>query len=397
MEDRKPILLAEDTITADDVKALSEWLLTNPRLTKGPLTTEFENKWAIRMGTKYAVFVNSGSSANLLMFAAMIADNALKNKKVVVPALSWVTDISPVIQFGLEPILVDCNMDDLSVDIDHLERIFTSEEPSCLILVPVLGMVPEMDRIAELCKKHKVILLVDNCEGQGSHVWDDLGKVYISGKHLEQYGLMASCSTYFGHILSTIEGGMITTDDFDLYELLKMLRSHGWDRDIDEDTSSKLRAKHGVSEFNALYTFYHPAFNVRSTDLQAFIGIRQLDRLTEVATARNYNFSLYNRLLVNDYWKPKQKEIDFVSNLGYPVIHPMREAIVTDLRNNNVEVRPLISGSMGQQPFFVQRYGKQTWPNVDRVDKYGFYVPNHPYLSEADIEFICGIINKYTN
>lgn len=320
MEQREPILLAQDTITSGDFDALATWLQTYPRLTKGAQTVEFEKKWAEAMGTKYAVFVNSGSSANLLMVYALIAGGHMDiNKKVIVPALSWITDISPVIQFGLEPILVDCNMEDLSVDLDHLKVLFETQKPACLILVPVLGLVPEMETIYTLCKEHNVILLVDNCEGQGSS---------FKGKYLETFGLMASCSTYFGHILSTIEGGMITTDDEDIYHLLKMLRSHGWDRDIDEGRKEALQQKYNISGFNALYTFYHPAFNVRSTDLQAFIGLRQLARLQQVTQARHDNYKLYFFCIHNNYWKQEDKFSNtFIANLGFPVIHPMRDAI----------------------------------------------------------------------
>lgn len=399
MEQRKPILLAEDTITAGDIDRLIEWLKTYPRLTKGEQTIMFEQEWAKVMGTRYAVFVNSGSSANLLMIYALIEQGKFKNKSqiVVVPALSWITTISPVIQLGLEPVLVDCNMQDLSVDLNHLEHIFKDEQPTAMILVPVLGLVPEMQQVSDLCKKYNVILLIDNCEGQGSKYFVKEHGLETEKIPLECFGLMSSCSTYFGHILSTIEGGMITTDDEELYNLLKMLRSHGWTRDIDEQRSRALQQKYNISDFNQLYTFYHPAFNVRSTDLQAFIGLMQLKRLDLVTQARNNNYKLYNNLVVNSYWKPQEKPNVFVSNLGYPVIYPDRDLIVAELRENGVEARPLISGSMGQQPFFTERYGKQVFQNADIVDKFGFYVPNHPYLEMEEIEFICSIINKYTN
>lgn len=390
MQEPKKIELAADTITAGDYDKLSDWLKSYPRLTKGSQTIGFEKEWAENVGSKYAVFVNSGSSANLLMVYSLIASGRFEgtNKKVVIPALSWITDISPVIQFGLEPVLVDCNMDDLSVDIDHLKVLFETEKPVCMILVPVLGLVPEMKEITDLCEKNNVILLIDNCESQGS---------LFMGRRLETYGLMASCSSYFGHIMSTIEGGVITTDDEDLYDLLKMLRSHGWGRDISDKKKGELETRYNISPFNSLYTFYYPAFNLRSTDLQAFIGRLQLQRLGQVTWARNENYKVYNEQLHNNYWKPTNKDLyAFISNMGYPVIHPNRDLIVTDLQENNVEVRPLISGSMGNQPFFVERYGKQVLPNVDKVDKFGFYVPNHPYLEETDIKRICSIINIYT-
>lgn len=401
MQPEKPILLAEDTVTQGDFDRLIEWLKTYPRLTKGQQTVSFEQEWAKVMGTKYAVFVNSGSSANLLMFAALLESGRLKgkSKKVLVPSLCWITTISPVIQLGLEPVLLDCNMEDLSVDIDHLKRVLETEaeKPSCLILVPILGLVPEMEEILAICKKHDVILLVDNCEGQGSKYSLDYFEPQVNGICLENYGLMASCSTYFGHILSTIEGGMITTDDEDLYNLVKMLRSHGWDRDIDVARKHQLQSQHNITGFNALYTFYHPAYNLRSTDLNAFIGLMQLKRLPAVSALRFRNYQHYYKMLQNDFWKQEEKANVFISNLGFPIIHPKRDLIVADLQENLVEVRPLVSGSMGQQPFYKKLYGEANFPNVNKVDQYGFYVPNHPNLSFEDIEFICEIINKRTN
>lgn len=382
----KKILLAQDTIDQHDINSLIQWLQTYPRLTKGEKTIEFEEKYAQTIGSRYAVFVNSGSSANLLMLYSLLSAKRLKNNKVVVPALCWITDISPAIQFGMEPILCDVNLFNLSVNVSHLEDIFKKEKPAALILVSALGLVPVMDDIADLCKKHDVILLVDNCEGLGSE---------YKGKHLENYGLMASCSTYFGHIISTIEGGIISTDDKDLYDTIKMLRSHGWDRDLDMEKKTELRQKYNISGFNSLYTFYTTGFNLRSTDLNAFLGLRQLDKLADVIAKRNQNYLLYKKHISNKLWQPNDGPDDFVSNLGYPCLHEKRDAIVQKLQENNVEVRPLISGSMGKQPFFIEKYGKPVeFYATTMIDNHGFYVPNHPFLTEADIKFVCDIINS---
>jgi len=382
----KKILLAQDTIDKNDFDRLIEWLKIYPRLTKGEKTIEFETQWAKAVGSKYAVFVNSGSSANLLMLYSLITANRLKNDKIVVPALSWITDISPVIQFGLLPVLVDCNNKNLSVDIKQLQFIFETQQPAALLLVSILGLVPDMDEIVALCKKYGVLLLIDNCEGLGSK---------HKGNNLETYGLMASCSTYYGHIISTIEGGMITTDDEELYNTLKMLRSHGWDRDLSHEKKQEIRTKHNISGFNSLYTFYTTGFNVRSTDLSAYIGIGQLDKLDAIVKKRNENYLLYKKQLNDNIWKPQEKEGDFVSNLGYPVISQHREKIVNKLIENNVEVRPLVSGSMGCQPFFTGLWGyKQIFTQSDIIDHEGFYVPNHPMLTEDDIKLICNIINE---
>lgn len=381
------ILLAQDTIDSADFAAVREWLKDEPRLTQGKLVQEFEKEWAQKMDSEFAVFVNSGSSAILLTLYALICSSRLKNNKVVVPAVCWATDLAPVIQFNLTPILCDCNMDDLSVDIDHLEYIFQNESPSALILVSVLGLVPYMERIVFLCEQYNVLLIEDTCEA--------LCSAY-KGKLLGAFGKAAINSLYFGHMISTIEGGMITTVDKNLYDTMIMCRSHGWARQLDENKKKELQIEWNVSDFESWYKFYEPGFNLRATDLQAFIGLRQLDKLDSFVKARYRIYMMYNRLIQNNYWKPKDYPDRYVSLLGYPVISPHREKIVQDLIANGVECRPLIAGSMGNQPFWIKRYGRLSLPNADVVDKYGLYVPCHPFLKDEDIDLISSIINKYT-
>jgi CDP-6-deoxy-D-xylo-4-hexulose-3-dehydrase len=377
------ITLVKDTIDNDDIDRLIDWLKTYPRLTKGSVTLELERKYADWLGTEYSVFCNSGSSANLLMLSAII--EKYKSKKVVVPSVAWATDLAPVMQLGLKPLLCDCNMDDLSVDLKHLEEIFKTESPDALLLVSVLGLVPEMGEITRLCEEYNVILLEDTCESMGSEYRD---------KKLGTFGLMSSFSTFFGHHISTIEGGFVCTDDEELYELLVSLRSHGWARESSVETQFKLQQEWDVTDFDSLYTFYYPGYNVRSTDLQAYIGLTQVDKLNDWGNKRESNFDMYQQLIRNDYWKPKYDLNNFTSNFAYPVIHPRRRSIVKKLQENNIETRPMVCGSMGTQPFYVKKYGRLELPNVTEVDKYGFYVPNHPKLTRDEISIIVHTINK---
>ena len=379
------ITLVKDTIDNKDIDRLVDWLKTYPRLTKGPVTLEFEDKFSKWLEKKYSVFCNSGSSANLLMLSALQQGDYLKNNKVVVPSVAWATDLAPVIQLGLEPVLCDSNYQDLSADLEHLEKIFIKESPSVLMFVSVLGLVPDMKKVVDLCSKYDVILLEDTCESMGCE---------YKGKKLGTFGKMSSFSTFFGHHISTIEGGIISTDDKDLYELLVSIRSHGWDRDLSKETQVKLQKEWDVTEFNSLYTFYYSGFNMRSTDLQAYIGLTQIDKLEDWGKKRESNYNQYQNLIQNDYWKPKSYQDSFTSNFAYPVIHPKREEIIKKLKENKVEVRPMICGSMGTQPFYVKNYGKLKLPNVSVIDKYGFYVPNNPKLSSDEILFISNIINK---
>ncbi len=379
------ITLVKDTIGNEDIDRLVEWLKTYPRLTKGPITLDFERKYSEWLGRKYSVFVNSGSSANLLMLSALQQGEYLKNDKVVVPSVAWATDLSPVIQLGLKPVLCDSNMEDLSVDLEHLEKIFQEESPSVLMFVSVLGLVPDMDEIVNLCDEYDVILLEDTCESMGCE---------YEGQKLGTFGKMSSFSTFFGHHISTIEGGLISTDDFELYELLLSIRSHGWDRDLSVETQFQLQQDWDVSEFDAMYTFYYSGFNMRSTDLQAYIGLTQIDKLDDWGKKREHNYNSYHSLIKNDYWKPKSYHNSLTSNFAYPIISPHRDKIVKELQKNEVEVRPMICGSMGTQPFYVRKFGELKLPKVSIIDEYGFYVPNHPSLVEEEIEFICDIINK---
>lgn len=380
------IRLVENTIDNTDIDCLIDWLKTYPRLTKGSITLEFEKQFAEWIGSKYAVFVNSGSSANLLMLYTLMIEGKLKNKKVVIPSLSWATDLSPAIQLGMEPILVDCNLKNLSVDLAHLEDVFKQNNPAIFMLVSILGLSPDMDKILQLCKKYDVRLLEDNCESQGTS---------YKGIKLGNFGDMASFSTYFGHIMSTIEGGMITTNNFELYEILLQLRSHGWSRDLSEESRKKLREQYKVDEFSEMYTFFIPGFNVRSTDLQAFIGLNQLKKVDHMIQRRNINFNIFKKYLLGKVWFPEEITDSYTANFSLPIIMSSidkKQKLIKLLQENGIESRPLVSGSMGTQPFYYKLYGRLELPNCSIVDKLGIYIPNHPLLTTDEIKFMCDLI-----
>lgn len=381
------IKLVSDTIDKNDIKSLIEWLSQDniPRLTKGELTIKLEDKWAKKINTKYSVFVNSGSSSILLTLAALKHSNKLKNNKIVVPSLSWVTDVSSPIILGLEPILCDCNLDDLSCNLEHLEEIFKKESPSALILVSVLGLVPDMDKILELCNKYNVILLEDVCESMGSKYKE---------KYLGTFGLASFFSMYFGHHLSTIEGGFINTNDEELYHSLLMMRSHGWARDLPLNKQNDLKLKYNLDEFDNLYNFYLPGMNLRSTDLQAYIGIRAIDKLDKYSYVRNNNFNYYvNNIKVNELDLNINSD-NFISNFAMPILSKNKKSIVNELINNNIECRPLIAGNLANKPFWYEKFNKPKLPNCELIDQYGFYIPNHQDLTINDLNKIINIINN---
>ncbi len=381
------IKLVKDTIDKNDINQLISWLGQDeiPRLTKGDLTWELESKWAKKIGTKYSVYVNSGSSAILLALAALKHTGKLRNDKIVVPGLSWSTDVSSPMLLGMTPLLCDCNMEDLSCDLNHLEELFKLHDPSSMILVSPLGLVPNMKRVVELCEKYNVILLEDVCESMGSKYQDD---------YLGSFGFASFFSMYFGHHLSTIEGGFINTNDEDFYYSLLMMRSHGWDRDLPSSIQEKLRKENNINEFDSLYTFYLPGFNLRATDLQAFIGLLSIDKLDNYSEKRNKNFKEYKKLILENEINVSENDGDFVSNFAYPIVNINREKIVNRLIKNNIEVRPLIAGDMSKKPMWIKKYGEVSLTNCELINKYGFYVPNHQGLTPDEIKTITSIIQK---
>ena len=225
--------------------------------------------------------------------------------------MCWATDLAPALQLEFEPLLCDVSLDNLAVDVVELEKIFKEESPAVFLCVSILGFSPDLKSIKDLCDKYDVILLEDNCESLGTE---------FDGTKIGNFGLMSSYSMYFGHHISTIEGGMVCTDDKEIYDILLSIRSHGWDRDWDKEKQEEVRAQHDVSDFNSLYTFYHPGFNLRATDLQAYLGIGQLEKLDYICEKREKNFQKFQKGIKNDFWKPNPLDNTFTSSFCYPVI-----------------------------------------------------------------------------
>lgn len=373
------IRLAENTITREELVALSQWIPDAPQLTKGPLVVEFEKQFADYIGTKHCVMVNSGSSANLLMAYSLIEGNYLRNKKVVVPAISWITTLSPFLQFGFDVFLCDSDSKNLGLDVIKLEELFVKEKPALLILVHVLAHLNNMDEIHRLCSKYDVILIEDACEA--------LGTSNVDGKKAGNLSLAGSFSFYYGHHISTIEGGAVTTNDTKLFNLMLSIRSHGWSRDVDVNYKEEWKSEFNIDEVREFYTFYYPGFNLRSTDLNAFLGISQLKKINEITLVREQNFNLYKKYLGDKYWFQESK-YEQLSSFAFGTIVENRIEVFNHLKKNKIEVRPLICGSMGKQPFWIKRFGANPLDVADVVHDYGLYLPNHLYINEEKIKFI---------
>ena len=378
------IKLAEDTISQDELQALSQWILTGSQLTKGPLTLELEAQFADYMGSKHALFVNSGSSANLVMAAALLESGRLKNNVAIAPAVSWVTTVTPFMQLGYETHLCDCNQTNLGLDLEHFEALCKEHKPSVAIIVHVLSHANEINEIQEICNRYDVILLEDACEA--------LDSTYSNGKKLGTLGSAGSFSFYYGHHISTIEGGMVITDDDELNNIMRSVRSHGWCRDLKPELQKTLCRENEIDEVRSLYTFFHSGFNLRSTDLQAFLGKSQIKKLPEITKVREINFNQYLARLT-DYFS-QTSDCGTLSSFAFGTLVENRLETYKYLQKRDIECRPLICGNIGRHPFWTKHHGSTTLANADIVHDYGLYLPNHANLSIQQINFVCDVFKE---
>jgi CDP-6-deoxy-D-xylo-4-hexulose-3-dehydrase len=378
--------LAQDTIDRQDIDRLIDWLRTYPRLTKGVVTVEFEQQWDRWLSRSRSVHCNSGSSANLLMYDAVLLSGRLRNKKVIVPSVGWVTSIAPAIQLGFEPIMCEADPDTFGLDLNHLEALLQRHEPHTVLLVQVLGVPHKMNEIMTLKERYGFILLEDACAA--------IGATY-RGKKVGAFGDMASFSFYFGHQMSTIEGGMVSTDDQRFHELLLMLRSHGWSKDLDRTAHEQLVERYQIDDFHSPFVFYEPGFNLRSTDLNAFIGLRQLEKLDWMTRQRQEHHEQYVHALGGQFVVQRPPEGATVASISFGLLAndaAQRRAIVKALAGQGIETRIFSAGNLGLHPFWINRYGKASFPVADRIHHCGFFLPNHASMNEEDVSFISKVV-----
>jgi CDP-6-deoxy-D-xylo-4-hexulose-3-dehydrase len=380
-------LLAESTIDETDLKHLIDWLGTNPWLTQGPLVREFERRWAAWLGVEHAAFVNSGSSANLLMYYAPLVSGRLRNRKVVVPAVSWATSVAPAIQLGFEPIMCEAEPRTFGLDPDHLESLLRAHDPAAVVIVHVLGVPNDMGALLALRDRYGFLLLEDACASTGSR---------YDGRLVGTFGDLSTFSFYFGHHISTIEGGMVCTSDEALHDVLLHVRSHGWPKDLEPEKEARQARARGVLDFNRRFTFYYPGFNVRSTDLNARLGLGQLDKIDWVVRRRIENHARYQAAFrsasdfrIQDNERATISSISFAA-LAASVEH--RERVAEALHAAGIETRPLGGGNMSRQPYWADRFGETSFPVADRIHAASFQLPNHPHLTLGDVDHIAGTV-----
>jgi CDP-4-dehydro-6-deoxyglucose reductase, E1 len=373
----------------DTKDKLCKFILQADILSMGDECKKFEAAFSKKQNRAFSTFVNSGSSANLILIQSLLSLGRIKKGDfVAVSALTWPTNIMPLIQLGLIPYLVDCEIDTLNISSKSL-LVALEAEPKIklLFLTNVLGFSDDIFTIQDICSSKNIILIEDNCESLGS---------VANGQLLGNFSLAATFSFFVGHHLSTIEGGMCCTDDEELSDQLIMCRSHGWDRSLKNEAQSRLRNKNEVTDFYSKYTFYDLGYNLRPNEINGFIGNIQLAFWDKIVEARYNNFKLLNQVMANnkELLEIRHDHMDIVSAFATPVI--AKNSSITKylnaFQNSNVECRPMIAGNMMEQPFYKKYVSlKQKLPNVEFIQNNSFYVVNNPELTakEKDVLINC--------
>jgi CDP-4-dehydro-6-deoxyglucose reductase, E1 len=379
-----------NNIVPDDAKAVTDFLQPEvPVLTQSTQVEAFEDEWSRWLGVEFSVFVNSGSSANLLTITALREVYGLG--EIIVPTLTWVSDIASVIQCGFTPVFVDIDPPTLGMDARQVLAKITARTKA-VFLTHILGYNALDAALLTGLEARNVPLIEDVCESHGAT---------FRGRKLGTFGLMSNFSFYYAHHMSTIEGGMICTNDQKLYETLRMLRSHGMVR---ESKSPELRRAYSEKhpDLNPDFIFAFPGYNVRSTEINAVIGRSQLKRLDENNKSRTENLRLFLENL-----DPEKYRTDFVvegsCNYAFTLVlkhadPALCENVMQAMRQYGVEFRRGTSGGGNQlrQPYLKKILGDkefEKYPAVDHVHFYGFYIGNYPGLEREKILELCAVLN----
>jgi len=359
--------------------------------TMGKTVEQFEREFASYHNKKYAIMVNSGSSANLISVAALFfkKERPLKRgDEVIVPALSWATTYHPLQQYGLKVRFVDIELETLNIDPNQIESAIT-ENTKMILGVSILGNPAALDSMREIADNHGIYFMEDNCESMDAE---------LNGKKAGTYGDLNTFSFFFSHHISTMEGGMILTDDDELYELCRCLRAHGWTRDLPEDSSL---FKPQQAELFEAYRFILPGYNVRPTELNAAAGLAQLKKLPEFTAARRKNLALFQKLFANDERFIIQKENGESSSFCFtiilnPALNLNRSEIFAALTDAKIGFRIITGGNFLRHDvikyYDYSEYGEIKNANI--AHDYGFFVGNHPFDLTNELNTLYRVLNE---
>lgn len=383
--------LMQNAITLSDKFKLAKFILFCDKYTNGPKVREFENAWSKLIGAKHSLFVSSGSTANTLLIASLKELYKLKDRdKVLVPACTWVTSVSPIFQNNLTPIFCDISLDNYCIDTNDLEEIKRDHPDIKMIFTThLLGFhsnVSEMKKVFP-----NAIIVEDCCEAHG--VRDEQDNIVGSNT------TGATFSFYYGHHLATIEGGMISTNNTELYTLMRMKRSHGFAREADEITFQNI--KNTYPDIIPSFLFATDGYNFRNTEIGAVLGLEQIKKLDKVVSIRNKNYLSYYEIISkrSDLFHVPSCNIKQMSSFAFPFVCKNKEIyklLIEQFEKYNIEYRPLVAGNLLRQPFLkgYKFLYKKSQYNVDIIHELGLYVGNNHIVNEKNISVLREILEK---
>ena len=382
--------LASDTWDEKELAAIMS-VINDGRYTMGPKVKQFENEFAERFNSKHAVMVNSGSSANLLMIAALCLHpryNFKPGDEVIVPAVSWSTTFFPVSQYGLKLVFVDIDRDTLNIDVTKIRAAITSKTKA-IFAVNLLGNSCDWVALTEIAEEHGIVLIEDNCES--------LGATY-QNKLLGTMGLMGSFSFFFSHHMQTMEGGMILTDDEELDQYLRSLRAHGWIRDLPDENC--ILNKSG-DPFEDSFRFVLPGYCVRPLEMSGAIGSVQLAKLDGMIARRRENAFVFKKAFEDILTVQTQKEVGANSWFGFSLVlrgalEGRRKEVITQLRTAGVETRPIVAGNFTKNPVIkhIDAAVVGSLAAAEYIDINGFFIGNDSRNLSDEIQMVADIIRN---
>ena len=385
--------LMKDCITAEDKTAMIEFIQNAGRFTNGPMVKKFEQEWSEWLGCKHSIYVSSGSTANTLLVAAMKERYNLKDgDKVVVPCMTWVTNISPVMQLGFEPIFCDIDSTTFSFDIDNLKQIAKQHPDIKAVFVSHLfGIAADIDVYKEILPN--AIFIEDVCESHGAT---------YKGKKCGTLSLGSTFSFYFGHHMTTIEGGFVCTNDDELYNIMKMKRSHGMAREALPQKYEQYQKDY--PDIHPMFMFITDGYNLRSMEINAVLGSSQLVRLDNQNEQRRINFNKFINIVEKypEYFKSNY-QVKGNSSFCLPFIcktSNIKKKLEKYLSNNGVETRPLCSGNLLRQPFLQRVKGipsADKFPLVEKLHKNGFFIGNNHLIEDSEFIILDNLIQNFIN
>jgi len=385
--------LMENNFSSLDIKKVITHLKNkNVILTQNKNVEIFEKNWSKWLGVKYSVFVNSGSSANLLS-VSIVKNFSKKRNKIILPALTWSSDVSSVIHNGLKPVFVDINPNTLSMNIDQVIKII-DKKTLAVFLTHAQGFNGLNNKLLTTLKKNKIILIEDVCESHGAT---------FNKKKLGTFGLISNFSFYYAHHLSTIEGGMICTNNKSIYEMARVLRGHGMAREINnKKLENSIQKKY--PNLSPKFIFLYPGYNLRNNEIGAILGNSQLKRLNKNNKIRARNLKYFLKLLDPRKYKTDYS-LDGNSNYAFPILLKKKNILIRNLfeqylEKSGIEFRRGNAGGGNQlrQPYLKKYINKiilKNFENVEEVHHFGYYIGNNPTLNLKKIRKICLILNSF--